>query len=85
MSQPWLLRSTDQAINNERGEKGTLIASGFIAGGALMGVVSAALKFGGISFDYSAWWSNPWSEVLALALYALLVVYLIKASMKTSK
>ncbi len=78
-------RSTDQAINNERGEKGTLIASGFIAGGALMGVASAALKFGGISFDYSAWWSNPWSEVLALALYALLVVYLIKASMKTSK
>ena len=78
-------RSTDQAINNERGEKGTLIASGFIAGGALMGVVSAALKFGGISFDYSAWWSNPWSEVLAFALYALLVVYLIKASMKTSK
>lgn len=78
-------RSTDQAINNERGEKGTLIASGFIAGGALMGVVSAALKFGGISFNYSAWWSNPWSEVLALALYALLVVYLIKASMKTSK
>lgn len=78
-------RSTDQAINNERGEKGTLIASGFIAGGALMGVVSAALKFGGISFDYSAWWNNPWSEVLALALYALLVVYLIKASMKTSK
>ena len=78
-------RSTDQAINNERGEKGTLIASGFIAGGALMGVVSAALKFGGISFDYSAWWSNPWSEVLALSLYALLVVYLIKASMKTSK
>ena len=78
-------RSTDQAINNERGEKGTLIASGFIAGGALMGVVSAALKFGGISFDYSVWWNNPWSEVLALALYALLVVYLIKASMKTSK
>ena len=78
-------RSTDQAINNERGETGTLIASGFIAGGALMGVVSAALKFGGISFDYSAWWNNPWSEVLALALYALLVVYLIKASMKTSK
>lgn len=78
-------RSTDQAINNERGEKGTLIASGFIAGGALMGVVSAALKFGGISFDYSAWWNNPWSEVLAFALYALLVVYLIKASMKTSK
>lgn len=78
-------RSTDPATNNERGEKGTLIASGFIAGGALMGVVSAALKFGGISFDYSAWWSNPWSEILALALYVLLVVYLIKASMKTSK
>ena len=44
-------RSNKEQTNKERGEKGTLIASGFIAGGALMGVVSAALRFGGISFD----------------------------------
>ncbi|MBE6275386.1 MAG: oligopeptide transporter, OPT family, partial [Bacteroides sp.] len=42
-------RSKDEKINNERGEKGTLLASGFIAGGALMGVVSAAMRFGGIN------------------------------------
>ena len=36
-------RSKDAAVNNARQEKGTLIASGFIAGGALMGVVSAIL------------------------------------------
>ena len=44
-------RSKDQSVNNARGEKGTLIASGFIAGGALMGVVSALLKFGGVEFS----------------------------------
>ena len=37
-------RSKDSALNTERGEKGTLLASGFIAGGALMGVVSAAMR-----------------------------------------
>ena len=46
-------RSKDEAVNKARGDKGTLLASGFIAGGALMGVVSALLKFGGIEFDYS--------------------------------
>ena len=42
-------RSKDTAVNTARGEKGTLLASGFIAGGALMGVVSAAMRFGGIN------------------------------------
>ncbi|MDO4727229.1 MAG: oligopeptide transporter, OPT family [Porphyromonadaceae bacterium] len=41
-------RSTDKAINNARNEKGNLVASGFIAGGALMGVVSAIIKFSGL-------------------------------------
>ncbi|MDZ7270580.1 MAG: oligopeptide transporter, OPT family [candidate division KSB1 bacterium] len=36
-------RSTDEALNTARREKGTLIASGFIAGGSIMGVVSAVL------------------------------------------
>ena len=75
-------RSSDAKLNAERGEKGTLLASGFIAGGALMGVVSAAMRFGGIELVNEAWLQNSWSEVLSLAVYALLIIYLIKASLK---
>jgi putative OPT family oligopeptide transporter len=73
-------RSQDAEINKARSEKGTLIASGFIAGGALMGVVSALLKFGGINFNYDAWWSNHLSELLSLAAYLLLICYFIIAT-----
>lgn len=74
-------RSTDAAINAERGEKGTLIASGFIAGGALMGVVSAAMRFGGINLVNEAWLSNSWSEVVSLVAYAALILFFVKASL----
>ena len=40
-------RSKDENVNKARRERGTLIASGFIAGGALMGVISAILKYCG--------------------------------------
>ena len=75
-------RSKDEALNAERGEKCTLLASGFIAGGALMGVLSAGLRFGGINMVNEEWLANPGSEAVSLAMYALLIVYLIKASMK---
>ena len=75
-------RSKDEAINKARGEKGNLLASGFIAGGALMGVVSALLRFGGISFDYVEWWANPLSEVCSLVAYVLLIIYFIHATKK---
>ena len=75
-------RSKDATLNTERGEKGTLLASGFIAGGALMGVVSAAMRFGGVNLVNEAWLNNTWSEVFALGAYALLILYFIKASMK---
>ena len=78
-------RSSDQQLNNERGEKGTLLASGFIAGGALMGVVSAAMRFGGINLINDSWLANPWSEVISLAAYALLILYLVKASMSIKR
>ena len=78
-------RSKDEKINNERGEKGTLLASGFIAGGALMGVVSAAMRFGGINLVNEGWLANPMSEVISLVAYALLIIYLIKASMNIQK
>ena len=78
-------RSQDKALNTARGERGTLIASGFIAGGALMGVVSAALRFGGISFDYDAWWANYLSELLSLGMYCILITYFVKACMRAKK
>ena len=73
-------RSKDEATNKARGEKGNLLASGFIAGGALMGVVSALLRFGGVSFDYSAWWANPLPELCSLVAYILLIIYFIRAT-----
>ena len=78
-------RSKDEAVNAERGEKGTLIASGFIAGGALMGVVSAAMRFGGINLVNTEWLDNPMSQVLSIIMYALLITYMIKACMKLKK
>ena len=73
-------RSKDETINKKRGEKGNLIASGFIAGGALMGVISALLRFSGIQFDYAEWWSNPLSELLSLVAYILLIIYFVRAT-----
>jgi len=73
-------RSKDKAINEARGERGTLIASGFIAGGALMGVVSALMRFGGLNFVSDAWMQNRLSELCALAAYLLLIAYFIKAT-----
>ena len=78
-------RSKDEKVNNERGEKGTLLASGFIAGGALMGVVSAAMRFGGINLVNEGWLANPMSELVSLVAYACLIIYLIKASMNIQK
>ena len=73
-------RSNDKAENDARGEKGTLIASGFIAGGALMGVVSAGLRI----FDFNPvsqeWLVNPLSEVCSLGAYILLIAYFVWAT-----
>ncbi len=78
-------RSTDKKTNEERGEKGTLIASGFIAGGALMGVVSALLRFAGYNFIHEAWLGNHLSELLSLSAYILLIAYFIMATRVSRK
>ena len=75
-------RSKDKQVNEARGERGTLLASGFIAGGALMGVVSALLRFGGFNPVSESWLQNPLSEVCALLAYILLIVYFIRATKK---
>lgn len=75
-------RSTDVSLNQRRNEKGTLLASGFIAGGALMGVVSAGMQFGGLNFANTAYINAPISQIISLIAYIALIIYLTKASMK---
>lgn len=70
-------RSKDSTINNARIEKGTLLASGFIAGGALMGVVSAGLQFGSINLVIPEWAESTGGQVLSLLAYLLLIVYFV--------
>ena len=77
-------RSKDQALNAARQEKGTLIASGFIAGGALMGVVSAILRFANVDwFLYE--WNAHYGEALAIIPFICLIVYMVVASLKKDK
>ena len=75
-------RSKDKALNEARTEKGTLIASGFIAGGALMGVVSAILRFAKVDAFME---SSPWTEPIAIIPYAAIIIYMIYAALKTKK
>lgn len=78
-------RSKDQALNSVRLEKGTLLASGFIAGGALMGVVSAAMRFAGINLIDVEWMESNPAGVLAVGMYILLIAYLAVSSLKAKK
>jgi putative OPT family oligopeptide transporter len=78
-------RTKDEELNKARGEKGTLLASGFIAGGALMGVVSAAIRFGGVNLMNEAWVANPLSEVASLVAYVLLIAWIVSAALKVKK
>ena len=74
-------RSKDSAECKVRGDLGTLIASGFIAGGALMGVVSAILRFAGFNPVNDAWINSPWSHVISIVAYFVLIIYMVKATM----
>lgn len=76
-------RSKNEEVNKERNERGTLLASGFIAGGALMGVVSAALLFFGIKFDNTM--PETTQNILGLVMYAAIICFLIVFSLKAKK
>lgn len=76
-------RSKDAKVNAERQEKGTLIASGFIAGGALMGVVSAILKFANVNV-YLTDWQAMYGEAIAVIPYIALIVFMIGMAMKVN-
>ena len=75
-------RSKDEKINNARRERGTLIASGFIAGGALMGVVSALLRYFGFNWINNEWAESHSAELIALIMFAILCAYIIWDSLR---
>jgi uncharacterized oligopeptide transporter (OPT) family protein len=75
-------RSQDKATNEARMEKGTLIASGFIAGGALMGVVSAILRFAEVDMFMKP---SPWTEPVAIIPYAAIIIYMAWSALRAKK
>ena len=77
----WLMeQGKDKELAKKRSEKGTLIASGFIAGGALMGVVSAAVKFAGADWYIASWAESAGAEILSIVMYAALFTYFVVAA-----
>ncbi len=75
-------RSKDEKINTARRERGTLIASGFIAGGALMGVISAMLRWQGLNWVNYEWAGSHSAELIGLVMFALLCAYMIWDSLR---
>lgn len=76
-------RSKDEKLNKARQEKGTLLASGFIAGGALMGVVSAGMTLSGFSYECTL--SDGVTSALAVVIYLALIAFLICSCLKAKK
>jgi putative OPT family oligopeptide transporter len=75
-------RSKDEKLNTARRERGTLIASGFIAGGALMGVISAILRYSGFNWVNNEWFESHSAELLALVMFAVICAYMIWDSLR---
>jgi putative OPT family oligopeptide transporter len=82
-------RSKNEKLNNARLQRGTLIASGFIAGGALLGVLNAFLKFIDQEwpFGYTSWYHEEWArstngEIAGLVMFVLLFAYALLDSMR---
>ncbi|MDE7438093.1 MAG: oligopeptide transporter, OPT family [Muribaculaceae bacterium] len=67
--------SKDKKVNDARRDRGTLLSSGLIAGGALFGVFAAITRFAG--FEYTTPGSFELTQILGCVAYALLICYLI--------
>lgn len=78
-------RTKDEALNKARRERGTLIASGFIAGGALMGVLSAILRYLGYNWVNTEWFESHSAEILGLVMFLLISLYMIWDTLKAKK
>ena len=78
-------RSKDEKLNAARKDRGTLLASGFIAGGALMGVVSAILRFAGINVLNIEWQESPAAQGIAVIAYIAIILYMIFKCLQIKK
>lgn len=78
-------RSKDESLNKARRERGTLIASGFIAGGALMGVISAILRYLEFNWEFTEWAESNGAELLALVMFIALSLYMIWDTLRAKK
>lgn len=90
-------RSKHAEVNTARREKGTLIASGFIAGGAIMGVVAALVLFFGRmlakndewtvnhALGLSRWIEHPGSAFLSIVMLTAICVYMVRSALGARK
>ncbi len=78
-------RSKDDKLNNARLSRGTLIASGFIAGGSLFGVLNAFLRFGGADWVNTVWVESRGAEIVGLLMFVLLCSYTLWDSMRAKE
>lgn len=78
-------RSKNEKLNNARLSRGTLITSGFIAGGSLFGVLSAFLRFGGVNWYNAEIAESHMGEILGLFMFILLIGYAVWDSMKAKE
>lgn len=78
-------RSKDAALNKARLDRGTLIASGFIAGGALMGVISAILAYFECDWKMKEWAASNAAEWTGLAAYIILIAYFAWHTLRAKK
>ena len=76
-------RSQDKAVNDARRDRGTLISSGLIAGGALFGVFAALTRFFG--FEYSCPLPTDTLQILGIVAYCLIIIYLVWDSLRAKK
>ena len=78
----------DEKIAKERGERGVLVASGYIAGGSIAGVVAAVIAAAGLQARLTVPWPgtslDSWGEILAIVMVVLLSVFMYRYSTRSS-
>lgn len=78
-------RSKNEKLNNARLSRGTLIASGFIAGGSLFGVLNALLRFNDIDWTQKAWVETNGAQITGLIMFIALFAYALWDSMRAKE
>ncbi len=74
--------SKDEKLNNARFSRGTLVASGFIAGGALFGVISALLRFSGFNWFNVHWAESQNAEIIGMVMLTAIILYFMWETMR---